>query len=242
MSRASRFQAVKTWKTSTDPDYEAKKNRVLALYAIADGRAEPGPGDPTVVICMDEFGPLNLQPHPGRQWAPAAVGVGTQADPRRRRRRATYHRPHGVRHLLAGYDLSTDRLYGHVVTRKDRTAFLAFARYLRSLHPIDVRIAIVLDNFSPHQSTTVDSRVGDWAAANNVELAYVPFYGSWLNRIEAQFTALRYFALNGTDHPSHREQASMIRRYIIWRNTHATDPVLRKIVKRAALIKRAKVA
>jgi len=29
-------------------------------------------------------------------------------------------------------------------------------------------------------------------------MAYVPFYGSWLNRIEAQFTALRYFALDGT--------------------------------------------
>ena len=191
---------------------------------------------------MDEFGPLNLQPHPGRQWAPVSRGRGDQTAPRRRRRRATYKRPHGVRHLLAGYDLSTDRLYGHVVKRKGRTEFLAFCRYLRSLHPAEVRIAIVLDNFSPHLSTITDSRVGNWAEANNVELAYVPFYGSWLNRIEAQFTALRYFALDGTDHPSHREQASMIRRYIIWRNAHATDPRLRKVVKRAALIKRAKVA
>lgn len=241
MSRASPFQAVKTFKASTDPDYEAKKNRVLALYAIADGK-RPGPGDPEVVICMDEFGPLNLQPHPGRQWAPVAVGTGTQSAPRRRRRRATYKRPHGVRHLLAGYDLSTDRLYGHVVARKGRTEFLAFARYLRSLHPVDVRIAIVLDNFSPHLSTATDPRVGDWAAANNVELAYVPFYASWLNRIEAQFTALRYFALDGTDHPSHAEQALMIRRYIAWRNRHVTDPRLRKVIKRAAIIKKAKVA
>jgi transposase len=242
VSRASPFQAVKTFKTSTDPDYETKKNRVLALYAIADGKRSPGPGDPEVVICMDEFGPLNLQPHPGRQWAPVAAGKGTATAPRRRRRRATYKRPHGVRHLLAGYDLSTDRLYGHVVTRKGRTEFLAFARYLRSLHPAHVRIAIVLDNYSPHLSTTKDSRVGDWAEANNVELAYVPFYGSWLNRIEAQFTALRYFALDGTDHPSHREQASMIRRYIAWRNRHVTDPRLRKVIKRAAIIKKAKVA
>jgi len=240
--RASPFQAVKTWKTSTDPDYEAKKNRVLELYGIADGKTEPGEGDPTVVICMDEFGPLNLQPHPGRQWAPAATRTGSQARPRRRRRRATYKRPYGVRHLLAGYDLSTDRLYGHVVTRKGRTEFLAFCRYLRSLHPPRVRIAIVLDNFSPHLSTTTDSRVGDWAKANNVELAYVPFYGSWLNRIEAQFTALRYFALDGTDHASHRQQASMIRRYIAWRNRNITDPRLRKVIKRAAIIKRAKVA
>jgi hypothetical protein len=60
--------------------------------------------------------------------------------------------------------------------------------------------------------------VGQWAAANNVEIAYTPTSSSWLNRIEAQFTALRYFALDGTDHASHEEQASMIRRYIIWRN------------------------
>ncbi len=110
------------------------------------------------------------------------------------------------------------------------------------LGQVEVRLAIVLDNVSPHRSTKVDTRVGDWAAANNVELAYVPFYGSWLNRIEAQFTALRYFALDGTDHPSHKEQASMIRRYLIWRNTHHTDLVLRKVVRRAETIKRARVA
>ena len=227
------FQVIKTFKVSNDPDFEAKKNRVLELYEIADGTSKPGLGDPTVVICMDEFGPLNLQPHPGRQWAPVAAGKGDPAAPRRRRMRATYTRPHGVRHLLAGYDLSTNKLYGHVKVRKGRTEFLAFCRYLRSLHPPEVRIAIVLDNFSPHLSTKKDARVGEWAAANNVELAYVPFYGSWLNRIEAQFTALRYFALDGTDHPPHHEQSRMIRRYIAWRNRNAHDKALRDLVKRA---------
>ena len=227
------FQAIKTFKVSNDPDFEAKKNRVLELYEIADGKAEPGPGDPTVVLCMDEFGPLNLQPHPGKQWAPMAAGRGDPASPRRRRRRATFKRPHDVRHLLAAYDLGRDRLYGHIKTHKGRTEFLAFCRYLRSLYPPEVRIAIVLDNFSPHLSTKKDSRVGEWAAANNVELTYVPFYASWLNHIEAQFTALRYFALDGTDHESHRAQARMIRRYIAWRNHHANDRALRELVKRA---------
>jgi len=227
------FQVIKTFKASNDPDFEAKKNRILELYDIADGKAEPGPGDPGVVICMDEFGPLNLQPHRGRQWAPVIVGKGDSDAPRRRRMRATYTRPNGVRHLMAGFDLSTDRLYGHVVPKKGRTAFLAFVKYLRSLHPPGVRIAIVLDNFSPHLSTKKDPRVGQWAAANNVELAYTPFYGSWLNRIEAQFTALRYFALDGTDHGTHREQASMIRRYIIWRNRNAHDRALNELVNRA---------
>jgi hypothetical protein len=76
-------------------------------------------------------------------------------------------------------------------------------------------------------------RVGMWAAANNVEIAYTPTNSSWLNRIEAQFTALRYFALDGTDHATHQEQASMIRRYIIWRNNHAYDERLRRIIDRA---------
>jgi transposase len=236
------FQAVKTFKASTDPDYDAKTTRVVQLYAIADGTAAPGPDDPTVVFCVDEFGPLNLQPHPGRQWAPVATGRGDPAAPRRRRRRATYTRPHGVRHLMAALDLAQDKLYGHITRRKGRTQFLAFCRYLRSLYPPTVRIAIVCDNFSPHRSTKNDSRVGQWAAANNVEIAYTPFYGSWLNRIEPQFTALRYFTLDGTDHTTHREQARMIRRYIAWRNGHLTDPKLRKVIKRASTIKRAKVA
>jgi len=228
------FQVIKTYKQSTDPDFEAKKNRVLELYEIADGKAKPKKGDPTVVICMDEFGPLNLLPRPGKQWAPRIVkDDGPVAEPRRRRRRANYRRTKGVRHLLAAYDLGTDKMYGHVKVTKDRTRFLEFCRYLRTLYPPSVRIAIVLDNFSPHLSTRVDSRVGDWAEANNVELAYVPTNASWLNRIEAQFQALRYFTLDGTDHRTHEEQNSMIRRYIIWRNRNAHDETLRELVKRA---------
>ncbi|MCV2491946.1 hypothetical protein OF117_21600 [Geodermatophilus sp. YIM 151500] len=69
-----------------------------------------------------------------------------------------------------------------------------------------------------------------------------PVHGSWLNRIEPQFTALRYSTVDGTDHQTHREQASMIRRYIAWRSRHTTDPKLRKVTKRASAITRAKVA
>lgn len=61
----------------------------------------------------------------------------------------------------------------------------------------------------------------------------MPFYASWLNRIEAQFTALRYSALDGTDHESHEAQARMIRRYIAWRNRHARDMELQEVIRRA---------
>jgi hypothetical protein len=48
--------------------------------------------------------------------------------------------------------------------------------------------------------------------------------------VEAQFTALWYFTLDGTDHATHEEQASMIRRYIIWHNNHTYDERLRRII------------
>jgi transposase len=227
------FQRVKTWKASKDPDYAAKKARVEHLYAMADREVIPEAGEPQVIFCVDEFGPLNLQPRPGRQWAAVSGKNKEPGRGPRPRMRATYTRTEGVRHLLAAYDLHEDKLYGHVRPRKTRTRFPGFCRYLRSLYPSSTRIAIICDNFSPHLTTAADGRVGARAAASNVEIACTPTNSSWLNRIEAQFTALRYFALDGTDHASHKEQASMIRRYIIWRNNHAYDERLRRIVDRA---------
>jgi len=226
------FQRVKTWEASKDPDYAAKKARVEHLYAIADREVVPEAGEPEVIFCVDEFGPLNLQPQPGRHWAAVS---GKRKEPGRAprpRMRATYTRTEGVRHLFAALELGEDKLFGHIKPRKTRGRFLEFCRYLRTLYPPGVRIAIICDNFSPHLSTRRDGRVGAWASASNVEIAYTPTNSSWLNRI-AQFTALRYFALDGTDHANHKEQASMIRRYIIWRNNHAYDERLRRIVDRA---------
>ncbi|WIY05525.1 hypothetical protein QRX60_17350 [Amycolatopsis mongoliensis] len=88
------WQATKTWKVSKDPDFIAKKTRILDLYdhPPADGR----------VICVDEFGPLNLQPRPGRGWFPRG---------RPARLRATYTRTGGVRHMFAALDLATGQMF-----------------------------------------------------------------------------------------------------------------------------------
>jgi len=214
------FQALRSWKRSNDPAFEAKKNRILELYAIADGLVEPAPDDPQAVVCLDEFGPLNLQPQPGgKAWAPRA---------KPKRIRATYTRPHGVRHLLCALDVGSDLLLGEVSERKARVEFLAFCKTIRARYPAALRLAFVLDNFSPHKGDEVRA----WAAANNVELAHTPHYASWLNRIEPQFKGLRYFCLAGTDHPDHETQGRLIADYIDWRNEHRDDPKLRHLTRR----------
>lgn len=206
------WQASKTWKASTDPDFVAKMRRVLALYD-----APPTQGR---VVCVDEFGPLNLQPRPGRAWRPVGQPL---------RLRATYTRSHGVRHMLAALDLATGKITYRIRDRKRWREFLAFLKTLRARWP-GQRLYVVLDNFSPHHHPQVRS----WAHANNVELVFLPTYASWLNWIEPEFTALRYFTLAGTDYRSHADQDAALGAYIRWRNARAkpkrhfaTDSVIR---------------
>jgi hypothetical protein len=205
------------------------------VVAVAGGlrsptpQRRPDPGDPTVIVSLDEFGPLNRQPHPGRQWATGGAG-GPQP---RRRRRATSTRTAGGRHLVAGYHLTRDRISGHVQATKNRTTFLASVRYLRSLCPLDTRIAIVLDNFSPHLSTRLDSRVGDWrgSTTSSWPTPRPTPAGSTGSRRSSRRCATAPSTAPTTPRPE--EQARMIRRHLGRRNPHADDEKLPEIVARA---------
>ena len=181
------------------PDFIAEMRRILDLYdhPPADGR----------VVCVDEFGLLNLLARKGKAWRPMR---------RPRRLRAIYTRPAGVMHMLAALDLATGRLFYQIRDRKRWIEFLDLLKALRARWP-DEKLYAVCDNFSPHRH----ARVRGWCTAHAVELVFLPTYGSWLNWIEAEFTALRYFALNGTDHHSHAEQNAAIATYVRWRNTRA---------------------
>jgi hypothetical protein len=146
--------------------------------------------------------------------------------------RATDTRTAGVRHLFATYELGEDKLYGHIKSRKTRARFLEFCRYLRSLYP-PTQDRHHLRQLQPAPEHGQRQQGRDLAECEQRRDHLYADQFVLVNRIEAQFTALRYFAL-GTDHASHKEQASMIRRYIIWRNNHAYDERLRRIVDRAS--------
>ncbi|WP_255358512.1 MULTISPECIES: transposase [unclassified Pseudonocardia] len=136
---------------------------------------------------MDEFGPLNLQPRPDRGWFPSGHPA---------RLLATYNRYGGVRRMIAGLDLASGQLFYRLKDCKRSQEFLAFLRQLRVRFPRG-RLYVVCDNFSPHRKVTV----ADWCADHDVELVFTPTYASWLNWIESEFTALRYFTLDGSDYP-----------------------------------------
>lgn len=198
-----RLRRTKTWKESTDPDFARKYRAIRRLYGHrpADGRR----------LCVDEFGPLNLQPRHGRCFAcPDKLHV--------RRLRATYNRKLGVRHFLAFYDLETDRLYGQFTTRKTWVEFLKLLKWIRSRYPAWQKLHIVMDDYGTH----FKQEVLTWVWSHNIRLYYTPTNASWLNRIESHFAALRKFALEPSDHRSHEEQQQAIENYLTWRNRRRT--------------------
>lgn len=192
-----RLRRTKTWKESTDPLFWRKYQAIRRLYGHrpANGRR----------LCVDEFGPLNLQPRHGHCYA---------RDGRVQRLRATYKRTGGVRHFLAFYDLETDRLYGQFTRRKTWVQFLAFLKWVRRRYPRAQVLHIVLDNYGPH----LKNEVRWWAATHHVRFYFTPTDASWLNRIECHFAALKKFALETSDHHNHPEQQQAIEDYLNWRN------------------------
>jgi transposase len=193
-----RWRRTKTWKESQDPDFREKYKRLRTLYA-----ARPYGGRR---ICVDEFGPLNLQPRHGGCWAGPGKRVG--------RLRATYHRTGGIRHFFAAYDLETDRLYGVFKSRKTWCDFLDFLKIIRRRYRSREVLHIVLDNYKPH----IKREVLDWAASHGIRFYYTPTNASWLNRIECEFTEMKKFSLENSDYRTHEEQQRAIQTYLDWRN------------------------
>jgi hypothetical protein len=197
-----RLRRTKTWKESTDPHFWRRYRAIRGLY-----RQRPSGGRR---LCIDEFGPLNLQPRHGQCWAGPGQGV--------QRLRATYRRQAGIRYFLAVYDLETDRLYGQFTRRKTWVEFLAFLKWVRRRYPRHQVLHVVLDNYGPHLKT----KVREWAAAHDIRFSWTPTQASWLNRIESHFTALKKFALETSDFRSHEAQQHAIQDYLDWHNGQRT--------------------
>jgi transposase len=115
---------------------------------------------------------------------------------------------------LAFYDLETDRLYGRFTAHKTARDMLSFLRWVRSRYPRWQQLHIVIDNYGSH----ITAEVLAWAREHKVRFYLTPTNGSWLNRIESQFTALKKFALQPSDYRTHEEQQAAIERYLSWRN------------------------
>jgi transposase len=195
------FQRTRTWKTSTDPDYDAKLDRIDEVMSRFPDR----------VFAFDQFGPLSIRPCHGTCWA---------AKKHPDRLRATYRRTHGIRYFHGCYSLFEDRLWGVLHEHKGGAHTLAAFKTIRAARPDGAPIYIICDNLSVNTTPAIRS----WAARHNVELCLTPTNASWADPIEAQFGPLRMFTMANSDYPNHLVLARDLHAYLRWRNTNNRHP------------------
>jgi transposase len=195
------FQRTRTWKESTDPDKDAKLDRIEEVTSRFPNRC----------FAFDQFGPLSIRPCHGSTWAPES---------RPTRLPATYTRTHGIRYFHGCYSLGDDQLWGVVRRRKGGEHTLAALQSIRAARPDGAPIYVILDNLSANKTPAIRA----WAARNKVELCFTPTNASWANPIEAQFGPLRTFVMGASNHPNHTVLARELHSYLRWRNANARHP------------------
>jgi transposase len=195
------FQRTKTWKESTDPDRDAKLDRIE--YVIEHF--------PDRTFAFDEFGPLGIRPTGGSCWAEQG---------RPDRLPATYHRTHGVTYFHGCFSIGDDTLWGVNRRRKGAANTLAALKSIRGARPDGAPIYVVLDNLSAHKG----AKIRHWAKKSKVELCFTPTNASWANPIEAHFGPLRQFTIANSEHSNHTVQTRALHRYLRWRNANARHP------------------
>jgi transposase len=134
--RGVTFQRTKTWKESTDPDRDAKLDRIEHVTSCFPDR----------VFAFDEFGPLGIRPTGGNCWTPRG---------RPDRVPATYHRTHGVTYFHGCYSVGDDTLWGVNHRRKGTINSLAALRSIRAARPDGAPIHVIMDNLSAHKGPKI---------------------------------------------------------------------------------------
>lgn len=133
--------------------------------------------------------------------------------------RATYRRLQGTEQLLAFYDVHANCLVGEVRERKLSADVLEVFQKLRACYPAEVRLYVVMDNFSSHKTALLTC----FMAENNMEPAFTPTYASWLNAIESHFSGLKKFTCQVTDDRDHLKRRQRVHSYLLWRNKEANS-------------------
>ncbi|MFD5627191.1 IS630 family transposase [Streptomyces sp. NPDC127072] len=195
--RGVTFQHTKTRKESTDPERDAKLDRIEHVLEHLPDR----------VFAFGEFGPLGIRPTAGSCWAPQS---------RPDRIPATYHRTHGVTYFHGCYSIGDDTLWGVNRRHKGAAQSLAALKSIRATRPDGAPIYMIMDNLSAHKG----AKIRTWAEKCRVELCFTPINVSWANPIEAYYGPVRQFTLANSNHPNHTVQTRAVHAYLRWRNAN----------------------
>jgi transposase len=172
---------VKSWVTSTDPEFETKALDVLGLYM--------NPPENTLVLSVDEKTAIQAldRTQPTLPLRPGQV-----------ERRSFEYKRNGTVSLYAALAVHHGEVIGQCAPRHRHQEFLDFLRLLARTYP-DQDLHLILDNLSTHKH----QKVSRWLRRHpRIHLHFTPTHASWLNQIEIWFSILSRKAIRRGVFPS----------------------------------------
>lgn len=160
---------VKSWVTSTDPEFETKALDILGLYL--------NPPENALVLSVDEKTAIQAldRTQPTLPLRPGQV-----------ERRSFEYKRNGTTSLYAALAVHHGEVVGQCAPRHRHQEFLDFLRLLSRTYPHQ-ELHLIVDNLSAHKHENVNR----WLRRHpHIHLHFTPTHASWLNQVELWFSIL----------------------------------------------------
>jgi transposase len=199
--------AIKPWQYQswifiTDPDFRARAERVLDLYARTwDGRPL---GADEYVVSADEKTSIQARCRCHPTLAPGQA--------RAMRVNHTYGRG-GALAYLAAYDVHRAKVFGRSEPATGIVPFMALVDQVMSQEPYASakRVFWVVDNGSSHRGRKAADRLA--TAHPNAVLVHTPVHASWLNQVEIFFSVVQRKVVSPNDFTDLKQVADRLRAF-----------------------------
>lgn len=189
---------TKTFKLSTDPEFEAKFWDIVGLYLEPPHQA--------VVLCCDEKSQIQAlnRTQPG---LPLGIGhIRTETH--------DYYR-HGIVTLFAALNYLSGKVISKVAKRHTRHEWIAFLDAIdREIDPA-LDIHVICDNYQTHKAPDTKAWLG---AHPRFHMHFTPTGSSWMNMVERFFRDISQQAILPGSFASVRHLTQTIEQYLVEHN------------------------
>ena len=222
-ARGLKPHLAKTFKISTDPNFEDKLIDVVGLYM--------NPPDNAIVLSFDEKSQIQAldrtQPSlPMKQGRPGTVTHD--------------YKRNGTTTLFAALNVASGEMIGQCFSRHRHDEFLVFLKLIDREVPKGTDIHIVLDNYATHKHDNVRT----WLHKHKrFHLHFTPTSSSWLNLVERWFRDITTKRIRRGSFTSVDELTAAIHDYIAHNNDNPKPFVWTKTAGQIiAKVRRGRVA
>jgi transposase len=217
---------VRTFKISSDPQFEQKFWDVIGLYL--------NPPDKALVLCCDEKSQCQAleRTQPG-----LPLGMGHI------RTRTHDYRRHGTITLFAALNYLDGKILSRTESRHTHVEWLRFVKQLERETPKELGLHLIVDNYGTHKHAAVRK----WLKRHpRVVMHFTPTGSSWMNLVERFFADLTADCVREGSFSSVRELIEAIDEFLAARNAEPKryvwrakgEDILRKIERAKAVLDR----